>query len=276
MVRLRFRSVLLVSLVALTIFLSGVTSAFAQTSPVEVTFPSGKLVLHGFIYKPEGKGRFPAVLWNHGSEARPGWLPELGPTFTSKGYVLFIPHRRGQGRSPGEYIMNALEREEKAGGAAARNKKLVELMETQMEDQIAALAYLRALPYVDPNRISVAGCSFGGIQTILAAEQGLGLRVAIDFAGAAQTWKESPELRDRLLRAVRQAKMPVLFIQAENDYDLTPSRTLAHELEKLNKPQKILIFPSFGKTAQDGHEFCVRGSEFWAAKVFSFLDQATH
>src|SRR5579872_5658444 len=32
-----------------------------------VTFPSGKLVLHGVVYKPAGPGPFPAVLFNHGS-----------------------------------------------------------------------------------------------------------------------------------------------------------------------------------------------------------------
>ena len=251
-------------------------SAWPQTNPVEVTFPSGNLVLHGFIYKPPGKGPFPAVLWNHGSERRPGWLPDLAPLFISQGYVLFIPHRSGQGRSPGEYIMDQLARANESGGLHARNKKLVELMEAQLEDQIAALAFLKGMPDVDAERIAVAGCSFGGIQTVLMAERGLGLRAAIDFAGAAQTWEESPELRDRMIKAVRQAQMPVLFVQAKNDYDLAPSRTLAAEMEKVNKPHESLVFPPFGKTAQDGHEFCVQGEEIWAPKVFSFLTQAMH
>jgi RNA-directed DNA polymerase len=62
----------------------------------------GKLAFHnGCTYSryadditfSTNKGPFPVVLWNHGSEPRPGWLPELGPTFTGRGYVLFIPHR---------------------------------------------------------------------------------------------------------------------------------------------------------------------------------------
>ena len=32
-----------------------------------VTFPSGKITLRGVIYRPEGAGPFPAVLYNHGS-----------------------------------------------------------------------------------------------------------------------------------------------------------------------------------------------------------------
>ena len=65
--------------------------------------------------------------------------------------------------------------------------------------------------------------------------------------------------------------MPILFVQAENDYDLAPSRDLAKEMEKSGKGHSIQIFPRFGKTAQDGHEFCARGGEIWADKVFSFL-----
>jgi carboxymethylenebutenolidase len=253
----------------------GVSAQLEQpANPVEVTFPSGDLTLHGFIYIPEGKGPFPVVLWNHGSERRPGWLPDLAPLFTSQGYILFIPHRRGHGRSPGEYIMDQLAQAGGSGGQQARDKRLVQLMELQLQDQIAALTYLKGIPEVDAQRIFVAGCSFGGIQTVLMAERGLGLRAAVDFAGAAQTWKESPELRDRLIKAVRQAQMQVLFIQAQNDYDLAPSRALAAEMEKVNKPHESLIFPTFGKTAQEAHEFCVHGGEIWAPKVFSFLNQA--
>jgi dienelactone hydrolase len=248
--------------------------AHSQTNPVEVTFSSGNLVLHGFLYKPEGKGPFPAVLWNHGSERRPGWLPELAPLFLAKGYVLFIPHRRGQGRSPGKYIMDLLDRANQSLGPQARSRKLVELMELHFEDQLAALSYLKGLPEVDPQHIAVAGCSFGGIQTVLMAERGLGVRVAVDFAGAAQNWEHAPDLRERMLRAVRQAQIPIFFIQAKNDYDISPSRDLAAAMQKSNKPHAIQIFDPFGKSNQDAHEFCVHGGEIWSPQAFSFLAQS--
>ena len=250
--------------------------SFAQITPapIEVTFSSGNLVLHGFLYKPAGNGPFPAVLWNHGSEKRPGWLPELAPLFLEKGYVLFIPHRRGQGRSPGEYVMDQLDRANQSGGAQVRSRKLVELMELHLEDQIAALVYLKSLPEVDPQRMVVAGCSFGGIQTVLMAEKGLGLRAAVDFAGAAQNWQHSPDLRERMIRAAKHAQMPIFFIQAKNDYDVSPSRDLAAEMEKSAKPHLIQIFPSFGKSNQEAHEFCVHGGELWSPQVFSFFAES--
>ena len=40
--------------------------------PQLITFTSGDLALKGFIWKPEGPGPFPAIVWNHGSEKLPG------------------------------------------------------------------------------------------------------------------------------------------------------------------------------------------------------------
>ncbi|HEX4544096.1 MAG TPA: alpha/beta fold hydrolase [Candidatus Acidoferrum sp.] len=264
------------TLLALLTLLPGIARAQSPPTPVEVTFPSGNLILHGFMYKPDGKGPYPAVLWNHGSERRPGWLPELAPLFLGKGYAFFVPHRRGHGRSPGEYVMDILDRANQSGGAQARSRKLVELMELHLQDQIAALTYLKGLPEIDGQRIAVAGCSFGGIQTLLMAERGLGLRAAVDFAGAAQTWRNAPDLRELMLQAARQSQIPILFIQAKNDYDVAPSRELAAEMEKSAKPHILQIFPSFGKSNQEAHEFCIHGGELWAPQVFSFLDQAMH
>lgn len=237
--------------------------------PEEITFSSGKLTLHGFVHKPEGDGLYPAILWNHGSEQYPKSGKLMAKLFVSRGYVVFVPHRRGQGSSSdqSEYIMDLIRQEPEF----TRGKKFVELQETHQEDVIAALSYLKQLPYVDPNRIAMAGCSFGGIQTVLATEKQLGLRGTITFAPAAMSWSKVPELRSRLIQAVQSATVPILLIQANNDYDLSPTKTMVKELEKTNKPYKLLIFPKFGKTQADGHSFCVRGEQVWGSEVFSFL-----
>ena len=117
----------------------------------------------------------------------------------------------------------------------------------------------------------MTGCSFGGIQTVLASEKALGLRAAIAFSPAAMAWSKVPELRSRLIQAIQSATVPMLLIQAENNYDLSPTRTMAKELEKANKPHKLLIFPAFGKTHAEGHSFCARGEHLWGTEVFSFL-----
>jgi dienelactone hydrolase len=245
--------------------------------PSEVTFPSGSLTLHGFVWKPAGRGPFPVVLYNHGSEKNMEGPSALGPVFASHGYLFFLPHRRGQGLSSdeGAYIVEQLADERRKRGAAARSALLVKLHETDhLADQLAALEYLKTRSDVDVGKLAIAGCSFGGIQTVLSAELDIGTKAAIDFAGAAQTWNGSADMRNRLIAAARNARVPIYFMQAENDYNVAPSRMLAAQMEDADKPHLVRIFPPFGTTKDDGHEgFCYKGADVWGPVAFAFLDR---
>jgi carboxymethylenebutenolidase len=210
-----------------------------------------------------------AILWNHGSGKTVGAMDSVTPYFISKGYVFFVPHRRGQGESPGPYIRYEVTN---AGSRGERGQLLVNLHEAQFEDQLAGLEYLKNLTIVDKNRIAVMGNSFGGIQTMLAVERGPGYRVAVDCSGAAETWSSFSSVRSRLTDAARNAKMPVFFLQAENDYNLTPNRVLSEEVRKAGKPVEAKVYPSFGTGPRDGHSFCVRGTEIWGPDVFKFIE----
>ena len=88
--------------------------------PEYVSFQSNGLTLHGVLYEPDGRGPFPAVLYNHGSA--PGMLnnlafDQLGPLFAQRGWVFFAPYRRGQELSEGAgpFIGDEI--------AAARNRR---------------------------------------------------------------------------------------------------------------------------------------------------------
>jgi carboxymethylenebutenolidase len=153
-----------------------------------------------------------------------------------------------------------------------RSRMLVSLNEVHLLDQLAALTYLRSLPYVDQNRLVVMGASFGGIQTLLAVERRSGYRVAVDCSGAAQTWRGSPDLRARLTAAAGKATIPVFFLQAENDYDLTPNRILSEEVRKAGKSMETKTYPAFGSGAQEGHSFCWRGTNIWGPDVLKFIE----
>ncbi len=243
-----------------------------------VTFPSGELTLHGVLYKPEGKGPFPAVVYNHGSAA--GMLSKdafdaLGPAFTSHGWVFFGPYRRGQGlsASAGPYIGDQIAAAQKNGGISEGAAEMVRLLETDhLNDQLAAFAWLRKQGFVQPGRIAVAGNSFGGIETVPGAERG-NYCAAIDSAGGAQSWAQAPELRSLMTRAVRNANSPIFFFQAANDYDLAPSKTLSAVMKEASKTYAVKIYPPYGKSPQDGHTFGYFGSAVWASDVFRFLNQ---
>src|SRR5579862_9347031 len=193
-----------------------VCSAFIVAAADDVTFPSGDLTLHGVVFKPEGRGPFPAILYNHGSA--PGMMSKeafdaLGPAFAAHGWVFLGPYRRGQGlsASAGPYIMDAINAAVKQGGIAAGAAVMVRLLQTDhLNDQMAALAWLREQPYVQPKRIAVAGNSFGGVEVVLGAERA-DYCAAIDSAGGAQSWNQAPELQRVMTRAVRNARASIFF-----------------------------------------------------------------
>ena len=133
------------------------------------------------------------------------------------------------------------------------------------------------VPEIDPAHIVMSGVSFGGIQTLLAAEKGLGVRAFVAFAPGAMSWRHVPALRARLEQAVGKAQAPVLIIQARNDFDLAPSEVLGPALERAAKGRAV-VFPAFGATERDGHGAFARsreGTAIWGATVLDFLRTAS-
>jgi dipeptidyl aminopeptidase/acylaminoacyl peptidase len=262
------------SLLVFVLTLIGLASPAAGV----VTFPSGNLTLHGVIYMPAGKRPFPAVLYNHGSA--PGMLSQqafdqLGPLFAKRGWVFFAPWRRGQGLSAdaGPYIEDEIRAVWKKDGVNAAATTMVRLLETDhLNDQLAGLAWLRKQDFVRQDQIAVMGNSFGGIETVLGAEKEP-YCAAVDASGGAESWGLAPQLQAAMIRAVTNSNAPIFFFQAENDYDLRPSRILAQMMRQHGKTAEVKIYPAFGKGASEGHSFAYLGSSAWADDVFDFLNR---
>ncbi len=245
----------------------------------EVTFPNGPLTLGGVVYKPAGPGPFPAVLYNHGSA--PGMMNSqafemLGPRFVARGWVFFGPYRRGQGLSmkAGPYIGDQLDAATRKGGKPARAAEILRLLEgDHLSDQLAALAWLRRASFVRADAIAVAGNSFGGIETVLGVERE-SYCAAVDASGAAESWSEAPDLQAAMTRAVRHARAPIFFFQAENDFDLSPTQVLSAAMRDAGKPFEAKIYPAFGSSHREGHSFAYRGVATWFDDVFRFLQRS--
>ena len=200
----------------------------------------------------------------------------IGPRFAARGWVFFAPYRRGQGLSAaaGPYIRDQIEAAGRSGGPAAASAALVHLLETDhLANQLAARAWLEAAPFVDPRRIAAAGNSFGGIETVYGVESAA-YCAGIDAAGGAESWSRSPELQASMLRAVRAARAPIFFFQAENDVNLAPTRVLAAAMAAAGKRSEAKIYPAFGSSAEDGHAFAYRASEVWFDDALRFLSRA--
>jgi dipeptidyl aminopeptidase/acylaminoacyl peptidase len=248
-------------------------------------FASGNLHLKGYFWKPAGTGPYPAVLFNHGSGGtdpmQTAGTPmsvaaeTLASVFLKHGYAFFYPCRRGHGLSAdqGSFIQDALKKEEAAKGIEARDRLQFALLTgPHLDDTIAALSFLKTVLGVDSQRIGVVGHSFGGQLTLMEAERDHRLRAAVTFGAAANSWTKSAELRKRLLAAVNNAKAPIMLIHAANDYDTTPGRDLAAELERLGKPHVLKIYPAVGNTPDEGHNLVYSSVGVWESEVFKFLD----
>jgi len=254
--------------------------------PEVVEFPSGQLHLKGFLWKPAGRGPFPAVLFNHGSGGENANLTAgmqitesaeiLAPFFTRRGYAFFYPFRRGYGPSAKQapFMQDVLQREELSKGRDARQHLQFLLLTTeQLDDVTAALAFLRTLTDVDPQRIAIAGNSFGGQLTLLAAERDKRVLAVVTFAAAAGSWDRSPELRERLLAAIRKTDAAIMLTQAENDFGTSAGRALSAELERLHKPHVLKIYPQVGLSPEDGHNLLYEDIPAWEVDVFAFLGE---
>lgn len=206
-----------------------------SSEPDTVVVRSGVLELHALLWRPEGHGLFPAVLFNHGSgPAGAPLAPQrtaLGPLFAGHGYVFLFLFRRGAGLSANEGAnsFDLMNQEFAERWQEARNQVQIQLHD-DLSDALAGLAFLRGLPEVDTRRVAMAGHLFGGSLTLLLAERDTMLRAAIVFSAAGYSWERSPPLRARLLAAVGRTTVPVFFLQAANDYSVAPAEVLSAEM----------------------------------------------
>ena len=90
-----------------------------------IRVPSGDVTLETTIFKPDGTGPFPMIVFNHGklpgdSHSQPRNRPlALAREFVRHGYVVVVPNRRGFAGSGGDYAGSGCNVE--ANGYACRD-----------------------------------------------------------------------------------------------------------------------------------------------------------
>lgn len=164
------RPIALSCLVLVTFVLFGCNSGQTLSIPVSTTAKGStkELQLEAFIYKPAGDGKFPVVIFNHGSAggdpARSLPSELQARYFVDRGFAVVVPMRRGRGKSQGV----SLELEERncdinswAPGLSAA-----------FEDVTAVIDYVQKLPFADSSRIILAGVSRGGFLSVAYAASG--------------------------------------------------------------------------------------------------------
>ncbi|MGH9830366.1 MAG: alpha/beta hydrolase family protein, partial [Blastocatellia bacterium] len=171
-----------------------------------VFYNNGSLNIEAYLYKPDGVGPFPVVIYNHGSRRGHERLEVpfvyVGEMLARNGYAVLVPERRGYGKSDGETWSQAV-------GSDTRTKFINRLKE-ETTDVLAGITYLTGLQFVDTHRMAIMGWSLGGIISVFAASERNVFRAMIDQAGGALSWNLSPLLQQDLPEAASLIKAPSL------------------------------------------------------------------
>jgi len=248
---------------------------------VRIPSANGRTLISATILRPEGEGPYGAVILNHGVSASSreraressDLLINAAAVFARRGYAVVMPLRRGFGTTGGEMA-------EDPGSCSNPDYKRAEA--NAAEDVMAAYNYARTLPYVDGNRMILAGQSAGGMVSIFTAGTRApeGLVAVLSFAGGRGGDPEAtpgvpcaiePVARvfDMLGKSVR---VPVLFNYAENDLFFSPkvSRGWYERFNANGANAEYVLQPAFGK---DGHYLFgdTLGVRYWLPTVEAFL-----
>src|SRR5919202_5312683 len=247
---------------------------------VRIPAPNGR-TLAGTVLRPEGNGPYGAVVLNHGVSASAreraressDLLINAAAVFARRGYVVVMPLRRGFGATGGEMA-------EDPGSCSNPDYRSAEA--NAADDVMAAYDYARALPYVDGNRMMLAGQSAGGMVALYTAgtRQPQGLQAVLAFAAGRGG---DPDINPGIPCAIepvarifdmigKSIRVPVLMNYSENDLFFSP-KVSKQWFDRLNaswSDAEYALQPSFGK---DGHYLFgdTLGVRYWLPTVEGFL-----
>jgi len=255
--------------------------AAAQEQIVKVPGPGGATLVVN-VMRPAGEARRPLVVINHGSPAdgaqrskmTPPRYQALSSWFLARGYVVALPLRRGYGESSGPWAENY----GRCDGADYYSAGL-----QGAADIKATIDYMRAQPFVAPDRTLVVGQSAGGWATVaLSSQNPPGVSGMINFAGGrgghqklpgGGTGNCSPEaLVQAAGRYGATARVPILWIYAENDSFFEPA--LAKRMvSAYDASGGKATFRPVGAFGRDGHNLGASndGTPVWAPLVEGLL-----
>src|SRR6266850_4622539 len=247
---------------------------------VRIATPNGRAIA-ATILRPDAQGPFGAVVLNHGVSASAreraressDLLINAAAVFARRGYVVVLPLRRGFGATGGEMA-------EDPGTCSNPDYKSAE--QNAADDVMASYDYVRSLPYVDGNRMMLAGQSAGGMVSVFTAatRQPQGLVAVLAFAagrggdpdvnpGVPCAIEPVARVFDSLGKTIR---VPVLFHYAENDLFFSPkvSRGWFDRFNANGANAEYALQPAFGK---DGHYLFgdTLGVRYWLPTVETFL-----
>lgn len=240
-----------------------------QVVMLPVVENGNKLQLQTTIFKPSGEGPFPLLVMNHGKDRgephnqnRDRFLA-MSREFVKRGYAVAIPMRKGFAKSSGTYT--------DFGCNMTDNGQL------QADSVEAVLTALVQKPWVDRERIIVAGQSYGGLATMaFGTRQFPGVRGLLNFAGGLRIdgsscdWKQS--MTNAFASYGARTSLPSLWFYGENDsyFDHPLAERLQQAYQSAGGASQLI---EFGKFKNDAHGMVGSrdGVAIWLPEVERFL-----
>jgi dipeptidyl aminopeptidase/acylaminoacyl peptidase len=218
-------------------------------SPVQQTWIKAKdgVYIAAAIRKPSGDGPFPAIVIFHGApggrgmEQLVGWSrgDHGGPVwerFLQEGYVVAVADYRG-------------------GDFNQMNTPSTTGLTTAIDDGVAVINHVRALPYVDAARTSVYGVSLGGNLVLFLASQIPDLHAVVAGAPAAMWFlgmeRQGPGRLDfsvaepnaeKLVAHITPIQTPILILVGTLDPLLALDEVLHEQLAMHGKQVRMEIY----------------------------------
>jgi dienelactone hydrolase len=220
-----------------------------QVLMLPVTENGKTLQFETTIYKPPGEGPFPLLVMNHGKERgkpsaqkRDRFLA-MGREFVRRGYAVAVPMRKGFSKSGGIYS---------DFGCNMHDNGMV-----QADDIEAALRALIKMPWIDHDRVLVAGQSYGGLATLAFGTRPFpGVRGLLNFAGGLRIDGDFCDWKSALVSAFTsygsRTSLPSLWFYGANDsyFDPALAQRLQNAYQSAGGSSQLI---AFGRFKSDAH-----------------------
>ncbi len=247
------------------------------------------LELHTEVFKPDGKGPFPVLIYAHGrsgTQQERSAMTEVVPRtylqfWIKRGFAVVASARPGYGRT-GSSDREMPGHSWSPSGSCQGSPNPEQVAKIAGTAVQATIDWVRGEAWANSSKIILSGNSVGGLATVsLGAVEQKGVIAYINFAGgvagnpALSPGKScAPELvRDAYKKYGMSTRVPNLWLYAENDLFWgaeTPKEWHAVFAAGGSKTRLVTTAPVPG---QDGHELIFFGQSLWSPYVDDFLTQ---
>jgi dienelactone hydrolase len=276
--------------------LTGLLCGFAAAQPAahqHLQFMVLPLTIEGTIYqvvthvyKPQGVGPFPLVIFSHGraplqaDRAKLQYPVLVGHAnyWLRKGVAVVAPVRPGYGETGGADRENSFARW--SGSTCTSNPDFTTVGRNASEVVAAVHAWAMQQPWVRKDRILLEGQSVGGLTTVAASVLNLpGVIANVNFSGGAGGYPAvspgkscKPENLTKIYAAFgKLVKVPSLWLYAEND-QFWGSEAPQRWYEAFSAGGSDTSFIQTGPLPDhDGHALLTYGGKLWSVPLDAFV-----